>query len=191
MILTMASASAAQTLAIGFYSLDCVSDLHDYSLCRTTVLRKRKMASNSGRDFKGRPGVFGQPARDASALLNTGLLELRNYFPKFSYHFKLVLAEPMQAMSLRPSPFRSKAMHAAAAIPPERMLPAPRAWQRGKQGVSCLRRPPGRSKRGSGNCFLIAAIFDLAPVERLPRQMMYHPANRSDGHEDTEGGLRA
>ena len=44
---------------------------------------------------------------------------------------------------------------------------------------------------GYGACTARLKLIDLAPVERLPRQMMYHPANRSDGHEDTEGGLHA
>ena len=42
-----------------------------------------------------------------------------------------------------------------------------------------------------GSDFHLYAAIDLAPVERLPRQMMYHHANRSDGHEDTEGRLHA
>ena len=42
-ILTMASASAAQPPAVGFDPLDCFPDLHDYLFCPTTVLEFGKL----------------------------------------------------------------------------------------------------------------------------------------------------
>jgi hypothetical protein len=38
--------------------------------------------------------------------------------PRFSYHFRLCVAEPMQAMSGLPSPFKSATAQAAAEISP-------------------------------------------------------------------------
>src|SRR5579864_4388698 len=62
--------------------------------------------------------TFGQRIIGFESRNHHGHRRVRLAGPRFSYHFKLCVAEPMQAISGRPSPFRSATAHAAAAIPP-------------------------------------------------------------------------
>lgn len=54
--------------------------------------------------------------RDDESAHSQRCLSCRHCGPRFSYHFRFAVDEPMHAMSGRPSPFKSEMAHDAAAM---------------------------------------------------------------------------